>query len=258
MSNEFYLDPGTAEKYDRTFPGLEGDVDFYRTLALEVATAGQEVLELACGTGRVTIPIALAGVKVTGLDSSAAMLALARKKSEGIENIAWVEGNMAAFDLRRTFGLVIIPYRSFLHLETVEDQKSCLAAIRRHLVPGGRLALNFWNPDIRMMGLRLAGAGGLRPLVPAAEDDRSRFWSLAEYRTASQTIDEVRLREELDSQGLVVSRVYRNMRLRYVFRYEMEHLLALSGFEVEALQGGFKGEPFTDASTEMVWLARKT
>jgi hypothetical protein len=63
--------------------------------------------------------------------------------------------------------------------------------------------------------------------------------------------------EERDDTGAVVSRVYRRVKLRYVFRYEMEHLLALTGFEVEALYGGFDRCPFGDASSEMVWLARK-
>ncbi len=55
----------------------------------------------------------------------------------------------------------------------------------------------------------------------------------------------------------MISRVYRKLGLRYVFRFEMEHLLELSGFQVEALYGGFDGEPFDDTSSEMVWVARK-
>src|SRR5207249_772481 len=74
-----------------------------------------------------------------------------------------------------------------------------------------------------------------------------------QYQAAEQRIEEQRWDEELTDAGAIISRVYRNLRLRYVFRFEMEHLLEMSGFEVEGLYGGFKGEPFDAESGEMVW-----
>ncbi len=82
-------------------------------------------------------------------------------------------------------------------------------------------------------------------------------WETRKYLTSTQQIDETRIEERLSGEGAVISRVYRKMGLRYVFRYEMQHLLELSGFQVEALYGGFEGEAFTDTSSEMVWVARK-
>ena len=82
-------------------------------------------------------------------------------------------------------------------------------------------------------------------------------WETRTYATATQGLDDVRIEEELSEQGAVVSRVYKSLRLRYVVRYEMEHLLALAGFEVEALYGGFGREPFDEAAREFVWVARR-
>src|SRR5688500_20038725 len=73
------------------------------------------------------------------------MLHIARAKAEGAGlRVRWVEGDMADFDLPERFGLVAIPFRSFLHLTRDEEQTGCLASIYRHLTAGGRLALNFY------------------------------------------------------------------------------------------------------------------
>ena len=259
MRDRFYEDERVAARYDAEYNGLEGDIEFYAGLAREAAAQGLPVLELACGTGRVSIPIAREGVNVVGLDQSEAMLTLARRKSEGIENVRWLQSDMTAFELDERFGLVFIPYRSFLHLSTVAEQKACLRCIHDHLVDGGRLALNFWNPDLVMMGLNLAQGSPSAKLMPeGAGSSPGRIrWSAASYRHGEQQLDELRVDEELSDAGAVLSRVYRRLKLRYVFRYEMEHLLALSGFEIEALYGWFDGRPFDDSSAEMVWVARK-
>jgi SAM-dependent methyltransferase len=256
---DYYDDPRIAEAYDVDSPGLEGDAAFYAGLAQEAAASGQEVLELAVGTGRVAIPIARAGVRVTGLDRSPAMLEVARRKAEDVESLTLIEGDMADFDLGREFGLVYIPYRSFLHLMTIEAQKSCLRCVREHLVSGGRFALNFFNPDIAAIGDWLGPKRGSLQRLEAkdvSDGGKREVWSSRRYLTGTQQLDETRIEERLAPDGAVVSRVYRRMGLRYVFRYEMQHLLELSGFEVEALYGGFEQEPFTDTSAEMVWVAR--
>ncbi len=218
MSNDYYLDPRLAEAYDadmgRDADAMD-DVPFYVELAQQAAATAHPVLELGSGTGRVTIPIAQAGASIVGLDNSAAMLAVARRKSEaaGVE-VDWIEADMRDFHLDQRCGLIIIPFRSFLHLLTDADQLACLVRVHEHLVPGGRCALNFFVP-------RLAGLSSQNRPAP------------------------------------VISRIYRSMRLRYVTREEMNALLTATGFEVEALYGGFDRQEFRPTSSEMVWLSRK-
>jgi SAM-dependent methyltransferase len=261
MRDDYYLDPRAAEAYDAGPELPVDDIPFYVELAQQAAAAGQSVLELGCGTGRVTIPIAQAGVNVTGLDRSPAMLDVARRKSEGIDNLRWVQGDMTDFALEERFGLTIIPFRSFLLLLTVAEQKACLARIHEHLADGGRLALNVFNPNLALIGEWLSTRRGGLQRISTYQDPQSGHqataWQSNQYATSEQRLDHTRITEELGDDGAVISRVYRNLRLRYVFRYEMEHLLALSGFEVEGLWGWFDRRPFSDESSEMVWVAQR-
>jgi ubiquinone/menaquinone biosynthesis C-methylase UbiE len=216
MTNDYYFDPRCAEAYDADM-GAEADAmndtPFYLALAREAAARGLAVLELACGTGRVTLPIAREGIEVVGLDSAPAMLDVARRKAAAEDlDVTWIEADMRDFDLGRRFGLIIIPYRSFLHLLTDADQAACLAAVYRHLIPGGRFALNFFAPPLPR------SADGGEPLI---------------------------------------SRIHRQMRLRYVSKDEMETLLRSAGFELEATYGGFNNESLTPASHELIWIASR-
>jgi SAM-dependent methyltransferase len=255
----YYFDPNVAGAYDAetdaSQPVVVDDIPFYVDLARQAAAAGHAVLELGCGTGRVTLPIAQAGVEVVGLDNAAPMLDVARRKAASDSNPRWFQGDMASFRLDQRFGLVIIPFRSFLLLLAVEEQKACLARIHEHLLPGGRLALNVFNPSILAIAGWLA-AKGKREQRREPEPGRER-WVSRDYQPSSQRLDETREDVLLSDEGAVIQRVERNLRLRWVYRFEMEHLLALSGFEVEALYGWFDGRPFAEDSSEMVWLARR-
>lgn len=259
MNEGYYFDPDVASAYDAETNGSQpvvvDDIPFYVALAREAAAAGHAVLELGCGTGRVTIPIARAGADVVGLDNAEPMLDVARRKAGDSPNPRWVHAEMAGFELDQRFGLAIIPFRSFLLLLTVEEQKACLARIHAHLIEGGRLALNIFNPSILAIADWLGTKEQRRErrrLAPGRER-----WVTRDYQPSAQRLDETRADVQLSDEGAVIQRVERNLRLRWVYRYEMEHLLALTGFEVETLYGWFDGRPFTEDSSEMVWLARR-
>jgi SAM-dependent methyltransferase len=122
---------------------------FYRDL---VRKAGGPVLELACGTGRLTLALARENRPITGLDLSIAMLATARAKAAR-ENLAvtFVQENMATFDLGQRFALVVLAGNSLAHLTTTEDLRGCLRSVRRHLAPGGLFAFDIVNPDLSFL-----------------------------------------------------------------------------------------------------------
>jgi len=259
--DDYYMDPEVAHRYDEEagVVGRRGDEEFYLGLALESAKAGHPVMELGVGAGGVAIAIAKAGVIVTGLERSPAMLEIARRKSVGLENLTLVEGDMADFALPGHFGLIYIPARGFLHLITPEDQRACLRCVWNHLVPGGRLALSFFNPDPAIMAGTISGLRNMERLRDMRDSlgYTIKRWSSARFETATQQVDDTRIEQRVDDQGVVLSTVYRQFRIRYIFRYEMQYLLELSGFEVEALYSGFNREPFRNSSAEMVWVARK-
>jgi ubiquinone/menaquinone biosynthesis C-methylase UbiE len=250
-----------AATYDLEYGTTRVDIDFYVALA---KAARPPVLELACGTGRITIPIARAGVPITGVDSSREMLARARAKLDPADvlRVTLVEGDMRAFQLEERFGLAIIPARSFLHLLTSDDQVMALHNIGRHLLPGGRLALNFFVPNLRMivehaessLGQALAYS---HEFVDPESGQQVLVWRSLQHETHRQRIHAHFVYEWVDEAGATVARRHRHYTLCYIYRNEMEHLLARCGFEVEALYGDFEATPFGAESTEMVWVARQ-
>ena len=248
--------------YDKFSTGLPGDSQFY---VEEAVKAGSPVLELGCGTGRILIPVAQAGVDIVGLDRAPRMLEIAREKvcglSQGTQNrIELVQGDMRSFMLERQFNLVMIPFRAFLHLLTPDDQKQALWRIRDHLIDGGRLVMNNSDPRLESVVQQLNHPEA--PLTKHADfvrpdsGNRVVVWNSIRYDPVTQVHSEDRIFEEIDGDGNVLSKTYTPLIYRHIYRYEMQHLLELCGFEVEALYGDFQRGPFRYGS-EQVWIARK-
>ena len=249
MSDELADYDEYAPAYDAHTVGVPGDVEFYRSLALE---AGGPIVEIGVGTGRIALPIAEAGVAVIGLDLSPRMLALARAKSRASGpavsgRLGLVRGDMRRWALRRPVSLVTIPFRTFLHSMTTADQLATLGAARAALLPGGRLALNVFNPNIAMIAESMRSEPGAwrRHGVGGGEEQRA-------YEPTAQV---TRTTQVFRRPGGGTVRF--SFALRYVYRYEMEHLLARAGFAVEALYGDHARASFEEHSTEMVWIARR-
>jgi len=252
-----------ADIYDAQYWGYTEDIAFY---VQEASQARGPVLELACGTGRVLLPCAEAGALITGLDSSRAMLTRCQEKlaayaPEVATRVRLVTGDMRVFKLTERFELIMIPFRSFLLLLTVQDQLQALATIRDHLTDAGRLVFNVFVPDIKMIAAR-SGDGGealtrIKDFLDPESGHRMMMWDSRNYRVNDQILESLFIYDEVDEKGQVVRRSYRPLKLRWMYRYEAEHLLARSGFVVEALYGGFNRQPFDDSSREMIWVARK-
>ncbi len=253
--------PLVAELYDHTpIYAARADIPFYVDCA---RLADGKVLELGCGTGRVLIPTAAAGYEVVGLDASVNMLARCREKLERQPTAAQkrarlVPGSMTEFNLEDRFALVTAPFRSFQHLLHAEDQLRCLRAVHRHLVPGGRLVLDCFHTN---------------PIYlhePAFREEREEFgevtlsdgrsfrraWRIAAYRRAEQ-INEIEFIYYVTHADGSKERIVEPFPLRYFFRFEIEHLLARTGFRLSALYGDFDRSPLRDDSPEMIFVAEK-
>jgi ubiquinone/menaquinone biosynthesis C-methylase UbiE len=243
----------TARHYDEAYARLRapsGDAEFYLSLARE---SGGPVLELGCGTGRVLLPIARAGIACTGLDLSPNMLDALRAKRPP-SNVTLVEARMQDFDLGAArFALVTAPFRAFQHLYTVEDQLACLARVRRHLAPGGRFAFDVFKPRLERTALAHE---------PEQEDARWREGEDEIVRSAEVVRDHaaqlMRVTMHYDRWrcGERVSRDSTDFRMRWFHRYELEHLLARAGFTDLTLYGNFDRSAYTADSPELIWIAR--
>ena len=249
-----------AEMYDAIY-GLRDDIGLWRALA---ADASGPLLELGCGTGRVLVPLARAGFEVTGIDLSPDMLERCRERvrSEPPEaggRVALVEADMTSFDLGRRFALITCPFGGFQQLRTVEQQLACLERCREHLLPRGTLALDLPNPDpapAAYAGEQVTDGEATAELVEWTGGRRIRWWvTIIGYDRAHQWSDcEVTL-EIIEPDG-ATRRVTESISLRYIFRYELEHLLVRSGFRVVALYGDYDRSPFGDASPAMIAVAQ--
>ena len=230
------------------------DVDFYVDLCRQAG----EALELGCGTGRILIPAAQAGCVITGLDQSKSMLARCRAKADALPDdarnrITLVEADMTRFSLSRTFRLVIAPFRPIQHLTTVGNQLSFLECVREHLEPGGRFVFDVFNPNLVMLAAETRTEEIEDTPEQSLPDGRRvrRTYRVVRKRHAEQCND-IELIYYLDGRRMVQA-----CPLRYFFRFELEHLLARSGFEIVALYGAFDRSPFDHDSTEIIFTAAR-
>ena len=248
-----------AELYDVSVPDWDGELDFYHELAREAKARKQSILEVACGTGRVSIRLAEEGVEVVGTDLDAAMLDVARSKSA---KVRWVEGDMRTLDLGETFGLIVVPGHSFQFMLTPEDQVQALETFKHHLEPGGILVIHLDHQSVDWLGDLLGDLGGkfeqgkdvLHPRT-GYTSRKSNAWTC---EPSTQTAIVITRWEAIGKDNSVIQRWERkSMALHCVFRFEMEHLLARTGFEIQAVYGDFFKNELNDESSEMIWVARK-
>ncbi|MEX2376239.1 MAG: class I SAM-dependent methyltransferase [Dehalococcoidia bacterium] len=240
----YYRDFATL--YDEISRGVPGDIEFYVDLARRV---GGTMVELGVGTGRIAIPAAQTGVRVIGIDREPAMLAIAAEKARQqrvLDRLTLIEGDMRTFSVAERVSLVSIPFRTFQHNLTVEDQRATLAACRDALHPGGILALNVFNPDVSLMERWTRRSA--HHWAPYGRGDRAQQQH-RDDSSASVLTTKLRVRSA-DGNWRTTS-----FRLRYVSRSEMELHFAESGFQVQSLAGDFAGQRFEGYSPEMVWTA---
>lgn len=252
-----------APYYDLIHDGLPGEAEFFICQAVRL---GGKTLELGCGTGRIAIPMAMSGVEVTGLDSSAAMLERCREKLEAVGpvkgKLTLVEGDMAAFDLGKRFRFIAMAYRTFMHLLTDTEQQRCLLAVRRHLAKDGVFILSTWAPRPSTIVGSVAGPfeGRFRTIgtyaLPGDGHKIVHHYAsvVDEFR---QMLDEKHRIQEIDADGNVCHETELPLVRVWTTPQEMNHLVPLCGFRAEAVFGDFDCNPFTEKSTEMIWVLRR-
>ncbi|MFT3768290.1 MAG: class I SAM-dependent methyltransferase [Minicystis sp.] len=252
MSYADDYDRAIARNYDAEYSVLRdpsGDRDFYASLARET---GGPVLELGCGTGRVLLPIAQEGIECVGLDLSPAMLDVLRAKGPP-PNLSLVQASITDYDLGAgRFALIYSAFRVFQHLYTVEDQLAALACVRRHLSPGGLFAFDVFAPLLSRIAITEE---------PEQEDVRAQDGEDEVRRFASASRDlvtqvmRVRFRHERRRGGVVISEEVTEVRMRWYYRYELEHLLVRAGLEPVTFYGGFDRRPY-DAKGDIIVVAK--
>lgn len=229
----------TYEKiYDLIHATLKEDIDFFKD---ELANSGN-VLELGCGTGRILIPLLQAGIDCWGLDISPEMLSICRenlKRREigGAENRLH-QGDMRRFSLDKKFSSIIIPFNTFLYLESYKAQSQCLQAIHEHLVDEGRLIIDVFNP-LYILSSRQEGV-----LYHEFSTFHEQRQSLINFYSSCFFLDNYfhwnQFFEELRPEG--VKKFFRKMVLKALFETEIYPLARAHGFSVKAVYGSYSKE----------------
>ncbi|MGH2632312.1 MAG: class I SAM-dependent methyltransferase [Tepidiformaceae bacterium] len=250
------IDPYAADAafYDAIHDGERDDIGLWLSFA---GRTDRPVLEVGCGTGRIAVELAKAGHAVVGLDPSREMLARARTRCDefGLD-VEWHEGTLLdlAFEPGR-FGFVLVPADVFLYCQSGEEQLAWLRALTAAMHFNGRLTLDLPGP-----ALSLDAATNAQQLLTFSGEgpDGQPFdaWQVKEDDLAAQARWLRVTYEQVDNAG-TVRRQASEHQLRYVYRFEMEYLLALAGLAQLDVYGDYDLGPLTNDSERMIIVARR-
>jgi hypothetical protein len=164
---------------------------------------------------------------------------------------------MRRFDLGQAFALITLPFRPFQHLLTVGDQLACLDAIRRHLGEGGRLILDVFNPSLEALVSPIGQEVGDEPEFSTPDGRRvTRRVRIAAHDRFRQVQDVELVYHVVHADGRQ-ERLVHAFSMRYLFRFEVEHLLVRAGFAIEHVYAGYDGSPVGSRYPgELVFVAR--
>lgn len=259
----------TSKYYDGAYSAKQDLVDLPFYLDLAEQSPGP-VLEIACGTGRVLLPIARKGIEVHGVDNSLPMLtilksSLASDPTDVRQRVTLHEGDMRDFRLGRQYPLVIIPFRPMQHMHTVQDQVSALRTAALHLDEKGILAFDVFYPKFELIHTKIG------------EEVAEMEWSLSPDPDsgATKTVRRYFRKDFVDkiNQTFHFTFTYRTFRagrdgeligeetealqLSYFTYPHLRALFLLAGLEVVAEYGSFAMTPLDNSAEEMIFLLRK-
>lgn len=247
-----------AQFYDWEHSSFKDDLQFY--LAVAGAT-GDPILEAACGSGRVLLPLAEAGHRVAGVDSSETMLGMARDRvaAAGLaDRVRLAQGDMRTMELGEQFPMALVALGSFHHLLTMEDQRACLRRLASHLAPGGTLLLDLMNPTPDW----IASGGGSLVLQlsgpfpgPEGPDRVTKFAASSSYFDVQEDRTHV-IYDRVKPDGSL-TRYSFDLVMRFLFHYEAELLLQEAGFRIRETYGGYDMEAYASSSPRMIFVAEK-
>lgn len=237
--------------YDLENSSLTADIPFYLELAKSVRGP---VLEVACGTGRITLPLARAGIQMTGLDVSPGMLAQARTKTAA-ENLTvdWVEADCRNFDLKKKFKLIYIPFNSMHHMLDTESIEAFLNCVKNHLDQDGKFAFDVFNPALKILS---RPADQRFPVFKHPHPDNPEEEVIVEetnvYDSKTQ-INHIKWHFSIgDRKDVQVN----ELNMRVFFPQELDIILKYNGFEILEKFGSFDKNEFTSKDMKQICICQ--
>jgi SAM-dependent methyltransferase len=252
---------GTVASNPDLYDLLHGEPQDEVAMYSSLSEGCDAILECGIGSGRIAIPLARAGIEVHGIDTSAEMLAqleLKLKAEPGTvgRRVHPSMADMRSFDLGRSFSFAYVPFMTFNYLLTIEAQRECLAALYRHLKPGGTLLIElislyrewFYNDGIARFVLRRK-----HPESGQIVD----IFRVTRFDPATQILEHDRQYRFLDDLGRLDHERTVFLRNRFFFLGEAQLLLAEAGFTLTAIWGDHKRGPYDRDSQVMILVASR-
>jgi SAM-dependent methyltransferase len=245
-----HYDTGYCSKQDLI------DLPFYVDLARK---SGGPVLEIACGTGRVLLPVAREGIEIEGVDNSESMLRilrrnLAREPREVRERVTVHTGDMRNFQLERKFPLVIIPFRPLQHMYTVQDQVAAF-----HVGEGGRVVFDVFFPNFEGISTNIGKEILDLEWTIDAKPRKvvRRYFRKKAYDKIQQTFSGDFVFRTYEGDNLVLEETG-PLKMSYYTYQQVRALFLLAGLEPVEEYGSFGREPLDNTSQEMILVVRKS
>jgi len=225
------------------------DLPFYKRWLSKNKDA--RILELCCGTGRLTIPLAKEGFDITGVDITASMLEKATiKAAEADLNIEFIEADMRALDLPQQYDLIFIPFNSIHHLYTNDDLFQTLQTVKKHLKKDGVFIFDCFNPNIQF----IAQSGKeLKEIAHYTTDDDREILikEIMQYQSKTQ-INRIEWHYFINGKFDSIQ----NLDMRMFFPQELDAYLQLNDFKILHKFGSFEEEAFSDTSDKQIFVCK--
>lgn len=230
--------------------GSEGsDVSFYVDQA---SKKGGDVLDLACGSGRFSLPIAKKGIQVTGLDLSATMLDLAKQKAKKNNlNIDFKLGDIRLFELNKKFDFIFCGFNSSQHLHEEKEFRSFLNCVSQHLKPNGLFVFDIFNPSISMLNRNPSERYLVSKYNDPDDGQEISVWEYPTYNPAKQ-LSSFRFIYEKNARTLFEEK----FSLRNYFPLEIDVLLRNCGLSTLSKFGNYKAESFQGNSMKQIFVCK--
>jgi 2-polyprenyl-3-methyl-5-hydroxy-6-metoxy-1,4-benzoquinol methylase len=237
-----------AEFYDDEFAGREDEIPFF---VEQARLAKGPVLEVACGTGRLTLPIAVAGIEITGLDVSPQMLKLAKLKAAAQQlPVTWLEQDCRNICSKKAFALVFSAANAMQHLLDFESVNAFLNSARNVLQPDGALILDVFNPNPAKLARTVTSRYHHKTIRDKAGNE-IRVEAASEYCSASQIL----AFKLFYRRGHELLRT-KHVRMRCFYPQELRALCHFNGFEIKTCYGNYDYAPFEKDSPKQILICR--
>jgi SAM-dependent methyltransferase len=251
----------TAKYYDGAYAAKQDLVDLPFYLELAEKSPGP-VLEIACGTGRVLIPIALMGTEIHGIDNSRPMLEILKRNlqkepAEVRESVTLHEGDMREFRLGKQFPLVIIPFRPMQHMHTVEDQIRALKAAAAHLTGAGILAFDVFYPKFEVMNTKMGEEVPEMEWKSGPDTIVRRYFRKESVDKINQVFNFTFVYRTFTGDNVIAEET-ENFQLSFYTYPHLRALFLLAGLEIVEEYGSFAKTPMDNSAEQLIFLLRRS